>query len=110
MVFTPMFTLYIMIAFSFIVTSIFMFKPKSNETVHLIFFWLGVALSFFVTFINATALPAEYVKQIVFAWAGLLFSTVGIIVRLASGKTNAIANVLVMMSTIYGIGGYFLLS
>lgn len=110
MVFTPMFTLYVMIAFSFIVTSIFMFKPKNNETVHLIFFWLGVALSFFVTFINATALPAEYVKQIVFAWAGLLFSAVGIIVRLASGKTNAIANVLVMMSTIYGIGGYFLLS
>ena len=109
MVFTAMFILYALIVFSFIVTSIFMFAPKGNETVHIIFFWLAVALSVFVTFIDATALPSNYVKQIVFAWAGLLFSAVGIIVRLAAGKTNAIANVLVMLSTVYGVAGYFLL-
>lgn len=110
MAFEPLFILYILIVFSFIVTSIFMFKPKGNETVHIIFFWLAVALSVLVTFIDATALPAEMVKQVVFAWAGLLFSAVGIIIRLATGKTNAIANVLVMMSTLYGVGGYFLLA
>lgn len=109
MAFTAMFILYVLIAFSFIVTSVFMFFPKGNQTVNLIFFWLAVALSVFVTFIDATALPSNYVRQIVFAWAGLLFSAVGVIVRLASGKTNSIANVLVMLSSVYGIAGYFLL-
>lgn len=87
-----------------------MFKPKGNETVHLIFFWLAVALSVLVTFISATALPAELTNKIIVAWAGLLFAAVGIIVRMATGKTNAIANVLVMVSTLYGIAGYFLLN
>lgn len=109
MVFTAMFTLYLLIAFSFVVTSIFMFVPKGNQTVNTIFFWLAVALSVFVTFIDATALPSNYVNQIVIAWAGLLFSAIGIIVRLAAGKPNAIANVLVMISSIYGVAGYFLL-
>ena len=109
MAFTAMFILYVMILFSFVVTSVFMFLPKGNQTVNLIFFWLAVALSVFVTFINATALPSNYVNQIVIAWAGLLFSAFGIIVRLASGKTNPIANVLVMLSSVYGIAGYFLL-
>lgn len=108
MAFTAMFILYAMIAFSFAVTSIFMFVPKKNETVHIIFFWLAVALSVFVTFIDATALPSNYVTEIVFAWAGLLFSAVGVVVRLAVGKTNTIANLLVMISTLYGIAGYFL--
>lgn len=108
----PMFILYVVIVFSFIVTSFYMFKPKGNETVHIIFFWLGVALSCLVTFISATSLPAtsEYVNQIIFAWCGLLPAAVGIIIRMATGKTNSIANVLVMLSTVYGAATYFILS
>ena len=83
----PLLILYGVIAFSFIITSIFMFKPKSDETVHIIFFWLAVALASLATFINATAIPAgESVKTIV-AWCGLLLAAVGIIVRMIAGKT-----------------------
>ena len=110
MALSPLFILYIVIVFSFIITSIFMFKPKGNETVHIIFFWLAAALSCLVTFINATALPAEYTNKIIAAWCGLLFTAVGIIVRMIAGKTNSIANVLVMLSTVYGCAGYFLLN
>ena len=110
MAISPLFTLYVVIVFSFIITSIFMFKPKGNETVHIIFFWLAAALSLLVTFINATALPSEYTNKIIAAWCGLLFTAVGIIVRMIAGKTNSIANVLVMLSTIYGCAGYFLLN
>lgn len=108
MAFTAMFILEVVIVASFIVTSIFMFKPKGNETVHIIFFWLAVALSFLVTFISATSLPENYVTQVVLAWAGLLFSAVGIIVRLVAGKTNVLANLLVMMATVYGAATFFL--
>lgn len=109
MALSPMFILYIVIAFSFIVTSVFMFKPKNDETVHIIFFWLAVALGCLVTFINATALPADKTIQIVVAWAGLLLAAAGIIIRMITGKTNAVANILVMLCTVYGCAGYFLL-
>lgn len=105
-----MFILYVVIVFSFVVTSFFMFRPKGDERVHIIFFWLAVALSFLVTFINATALPSERLDQILIAWCGLIFSAVGVIIRMATGKTNAIANVLVMLATIYGSAGYFILN
>ena len=107
---SPLFILYVVIVFSFIVTSVFMFKPKGDERVHLIFFWLAVALSVLVTFINATALPPDMTNKIIAAWAGLLFSAVGIIWRMITGKTSSIANVLVMVSTVYGVAGYFLLA
>lgn len=111
MALSPLFILYIVIIFSFIVTSVFMFKPKGDERVHLIFFWLGAALSLLVTFINATALPVapEYTNKIIFAWCGLLFTAIGIIVRMAVGRTSAVANALVMLATVYGVAGYFLL-
>lgn len=107
---SPLFILYVVIVFSFIVTSVFMFKPKGDERVHLIFFWLAVALSVLVTFINATALPSDMTNKIIAAWAGLLFSAVGIIWRMITGKTSSVANVLVMVSTVYGVAGYFLLA
>ena len=104
----PLLILYGVIAFSFIITSLFMFKPKSDETGHIIFFWLAVALASLATFINATAIPAgESVKTIV-AWCGLLLAAVGIIVRMIAGKTNAAANILVMLSTVYACGCYFI--
>ena len=114
LVFQPLFILYVVIVFSFIVTSVFMFKPKGDERLHLIFFWLAVALSVLVTIINATSHDAAAVDdnmkiRIVAAWAGLLFTGVGIIIRMAAGKTNTIANVLIMVATLYGVAGYFLL-
>jgi len=110
MALSPLFILYVVIVFSFIVTSVFMFKPKGDERVHLIFFWLAVALSVLVTFINATALPIDFTNKIIAAWCGLLFSAVGIIIRMITGRTSAVANVLVMVSTVYGVAGYFLLN
>lgn len=110
MALSPLFILYVVIVFSFVVTSVFMFKPKGDERVHIIFFWLAVALSVLVTFINATALPIDLTNKIIAAWCGLLFTAVGIIVRMIAGKTNSIANVLVMVSTVYGVAGYFLLN
>lgn len=110
MVLQPLFVLYVVIVFSFIVTSVFMFRPKGDERVHIIFFWLAVALSVLVTFINATALAPDMRNKIIAAWAGLLFSAVGIIIRMITGKTNTIANALVMVCTLYGVAGYFLLN
>lgn len=104
----PLLILYGVIVFSFIVTSIFMFKPKGDETVHIIFFWLAVALACLATFINATAVPAgENIKTLI-AWGGLLLTAVGIIVRMIAGKTNAGANILVMLSTVYACVCYFI--
>lgn len=97
----------IVIAFSFVVTSIFMFLPKGNETVHIIFFWLGVALSVLVTFVDATSIPSNMRTQIIMAWCGMIFAAIGIIVRMIAGKTNTAANILVMLSSIYGAVGYF---
>ena len=105
----PLVILYVVIVFSFIVTSVFMFKPKGDERVHLIFFWLGVALSVLVTFINATSLAPDMTVRIIAAWGGLLFSGIGIIVRMITGKTNTVANVLVMTCTVYGAASYLLL-
>lgn len=100
--------LYTIIAFSFVVTSIFMFVPKNNPTVNKIFFALAVALAFFVTVISATSLPTNFRVQIAAAWAGLIFAAIGVIIRVAKGKTSMPANLLVMLSTAYGIAGYFL--
>ena len=69
---------------------------------------LAVALASLATFINATAIPAgESVKTII-AWCGLLLAAVGIIVRMIAGKTNAAANILVMLSTVYACVCYFI--
>lgn len=107
MALSPTLILMIMIVFSFIVTSIFMFKPKGNQTVNIIFFWLAIALNVLITFINATSLPSGNVVQVVIAWAGLLFSAFGIIIRLLAGKTNTLANLLIMLASVYGVVGYF---
>ena len=106
---SPMLLLGIVIAFSFVITSIFMFKPKGNETVHIIFFWLAVALNVLVTFISATSLPDGYMREAIIAWCGLIVSAVGIVIRIGKGKTSIIANIFVMTSTVYGVLGYFLL-
>ncbi len=106
---SPMLILEIIIVFSFIITSVFMFKPKDNDGVHKIFFWLGVLLNILVTFINATSYPEGMITQVVVAWAGLIFTGLGIVIHIWAGKKNAVANVLVMFSTIYGCASYFIM-
>ncbi len=103
-----LFILYVVIAFSFAVTSIFMFIPRGNETVHNIFFCLAIALGILVTIIDATSLPSNYTAQIVIAWFGLLPAAIGIIIAAASAKVNAPAKIFVMLTSVYGALGYFL--
>lgn len=107
---SPMLILEIMIVFSFIVTSIFMFKPRENETVHIIFFWLAIALSVLVAFISATSKPEGFIKEVILAWCGIIPAAIGLVIRIAKGKTSIIANMFVMASTIYGVLGYFFLA
>lgn len=107
---SPMLILEIVIVFSFIITSIFMFKPKGNETVHIIFFWLAIALNVLVTFISATSLPEGFGREVLITWCGLIISAIGIVIRIAKGKTSPTANLFVMMATIYGVLSYFLLA
>lgn len=106
---SPMLILEIVIVASFIITSIFMFKPKDNDGVHKIFFWLGVLLNVLVTFINATSYPEGMFTQVIVAWAGLVFTGIGIVIHIWVGKKNTVANVLVMMATIYGCASYFIM-
>lgn len=54
MALSAMFILEVVIVFSFVVTSLFMFIPKKNEAVHKIFFVLSVMLGILVTFISTT--------------------------------------------------------
>ncbi|MCM1115658.1 MAG: hypothetical protein NC397_09200 [Clostridium sp.] len=103
-----MLILEIIIVFSFIMIGLFMFITK-DELVHKIFFALGVMLGIFVTLISATALPSNMIPQIIMAWMGLLPAALGIIIAVAKGKPNAIAKLLVLATTVYGIAGYFLL-
>lgn len=101
-----LFILEIVILFSFVVTSIFMFVPKKNETVHKIFFALAIMLGVLVTAIDATSLPSNYVTQIVMAWFGLIPSAIAIVISVAKGKPNTAAKVLVMLTSVYGAAGY----
>lgn len=105
-----LFLLEVIILFSFIVSSIFMFLPKNNEAVNKIFFALGVALSIFVTIIDATSLPSNFIPQIVIAWIGLVPSGIGVILSVAKGKPNTAAKLLVMASSVFGALGYFFLT
>lgn len=108
--FTALFILEVMIVFSFAVTTLFMFVPRNNETVHKIFFAMSVMLGILVTVIDATALPANYISHIITAWLGLVPSAVGIIIAVAKGKPNTAAKLLTMLTTILGVLGYFFLA
>ncbi len=99
----------LVILFSFIITSIFMFIPKKNDTVHKIFFSLAIALSVLVTAINATSLPSDFVTQIILSWLGLIPSAIGVIIAVAKGKPNTVAKLLVMFTSVYGAVCYLFL-
>lgn len=104
-----LFILEVVILFSFIITSLFMFVPKKNIAMHKIFFSLAIMLSILVTVIDATSLPANYVPQTVMAWLGLVPSALAIIITVAKGRPNTFAKLLVMLSSIYGALGYLFL-
>jgi hypothetical protein len=104
-----LFLLEVVILCSFIVTGIFMFLPKKNDTVHKIFFALAIMLGVLVTVIDATSLPSNYILQTVMAWLGLIPSAVGIIIAVANGKPNTLAKLLVMLTSVYGALGYLVL-
>lgn len=99
----------IVILFSFIVTSIFMFFPKNNETVHKIFFSLAIMLGVLVTVIDATSLPQNLVTQIILAWLGLVPSAAAVVAAVAKGKPTTIPKLLVMFTSIYGAVCYLFL-
>lgn len=107
--FGALFILEVVIVFSFLVTSIFMFVPKSNEGIHKIFFALAIMLGILVTIIDATALPSNFTAQIIMAWLGLVPSAAAVVISVAKGKPNTVAKLLVMVTSIYGALGYLLI-
>ena len=90
MALSAMFILEVVIVFSFIITSLFMFIPKKNEVVHKIFFALSIMLGILVT-----------------CWMCLVPAAIGIIISVAKSKPNAFAKICSMLTTILGILGYF---
>lgn len=107
MAFTAMFLLEVIIIFSFLITSVFMFVPKGNDAVHKIFFALAVMLGVLVTVIDATSLPSNYTLQIVAAWLCLVPAAVGVIVSVIKGKPNVMAKIFAMLTTVLGVLGYY---
>ena len=104
---SAMFILEVVIVFSFIITSLFMFIPKKNEVVHKIFFALSIMLGILVTFISATSLPANMKLQTVACWMCLVPGAIAIIISVAKSKPNAFAKICSMLTTILGVLGYF---
>lgn len=102
-----LFFLEVMILFSFIVSSLFMFIPKKNESIHKVFFAMSVMLAVFVTIIDATSLPANMQRQSIMAWCALVPAGIGVIITAAKGKPNTVAKLLVMATSVLGAVGYF---
>ena len=107
MALSAMFILEVVIVFSFVVTSLFMFIPKKNEAVHKIFFVLSVMLGILVTFISATSLPSNMQMQTVACW--LCLAAIGIIISVAKGKPNVLAKLCSMLTIILSVLGYYFL-
>ena len=109
MALSAMFILEVVIVFSFIVTSLFMFIPKKNEAVHKIFVVLSVMLGILVTFISATSLPSNMQMQTVACWLCLVPAAIGIIISVANGKPNVLAKLCSMLTIILSVLGYYFL-
>ena len=106
MALSAMLILEIIIVFSFVITSLFMFIPKKNEGVHKIFFSLAIMLGILVTFISATSLPSNMAAQSVACWMFLLPDAIAIILAVAKGRPNFFAKFLVMLTTVLGTLSY----
>ena len=103
MALSAMFILEVVIVFSFIVTSLFMFIQKKNEAV------LSVMLGILVTFISATSLPSNMQMQTVACWLCLVPAATGIIISVAKGKPNVLAKLCSMLTIILSVLGYYFL-
>ncbi|MGN0522192.1 MAG: hypothetical protein ACI4IQ_06100 [Eubacterium sp.] len=108
-VFGALFILEVVILFSFVVTSLFMFLPKKEELVHKIFFSLAIMLGILVTTVDATSLPSTCRPQIIIAWLGLVPSAIAIIAAVAKGRPTAFSKLLVMLTSVWGALGYYFL-
>ena len=104
MALSAMFILEVVIVFSFIVTSLFMFIPKKNEAVHKIFFALSVMLGILVT-----SLPSNMQMQTVACWLCLVPAAIGIIISVAKGRPNVLAKLCSMLTIILSVLGYYFL-
>ncbi len=104
-----LFILEVVIFFSFIITSLFMFFPKGNHTVHKIFYCLSVMLGVLMTVIDATSLPTNFKPQIIMAWMGLVPAAISVIIAVAKGRPSTPAKFLSMLTSILGALGYFFL-
>lgn len=102
-----LFFLEVIILFSFIVSSLFMFIPKKNESIHKVFFAMAVMLADFVTIIDATSLPSNMQPQSIIAWCALVPAGIGVIITAAKGKPNTAAKLLVMATSVLGAAGYY---
>lgn len=102
-----LFFLEVMILFSFIVSSLFMFIPKKNEGIQKVFFAMSVMLAVFVTIIDATSLPVNMQRQTVMAWCALVPAGIGVILAVAKGKPNTASKLLVMATSVLSAVGYF---
>lgn len=109
MAFSALFILEVIILFSFIITSFFMFFPKKEETMHKVFFALSVMLGILITFISATSLPSNFTVQIIMTWLGLIPAAIGIIISVAKGKPNVAAKILSMLTSVIGAVCYLFL-
>ncbi len=109
MALSAMLILEIVIVFSFVITSLFMFIPKKNEGVHKIFFSLAIMLGILVVFISATSLPSNMAMQSVACWMCLIPDAIAIILAVAKGRPNFFAKLLVMVTTVLGALSYLYL-
>ncbi|MCH5316035.1 MAG: hypothetical protein J1E81_08980 [Eubacterium sp.] len=103
----PLFFLEVMILFSFIVSSLFMFVPKNNESIHKVFFALSVMLAVFITIIDATSLPSNMGQKNIMAWCALVPAGIGVIITCAKGKPNTVSKLFVMTTSVLSALGYF---
>lgn len=102
-----LFFLEVMILFSFIVSSVFMFIPKKNEGIHKVFFALSVMLAVFITIIDATSLPSNMNRECIMAWCALVPAGIGVIITAAKGTPNTAAKLLVMATSVLSAIGYY---
>ena len=104
-----LFILEVVIVFSFVITSFFMFFPKKEETLHKVFFALSVMLGVLITIISATSLPSNYTAQIAVTWMGLIPAAIGVIISVAKGRPTAATKILSMLTSILGAVFYLFL-
>lgn len=109
MAFSAQLILEVVILFSFLVTTVFMFFPKEEKTVHKIFFALSLMLGVLVTTVSATSVAPTMRPQIIMAWLGLVPSAIAVIVAVAKNRPTTLTKLFAMATTLYGALVYLFL-